>query len=130
VRKSFPKAGFATIVVTNTKFWDVWQPDELYCAFLARSAAKHATVAEIAFETYKKRNTDCLFAKFTIERGRVWQVGSPSLFCERGDPPASAQAPTQAPLQAPESKFVIRRSKRLDLSFLKPYLRDAATSTQ
>ena len=126
MRKSFPKAGFATIVVTNTKFWDVWQPDELYCAFLARSAAKHATVAEIAFETYKNRKTGCLFAKFTIERGRVFREASPSLFCERG----VLQAPTQAPAQSPESKFVIRRSKRLDFSFLKPYLRDAATSTQ
>ena len=112
VRKSFPKVHFATIVVTNTGFWDVWQPDELYCVLLSRTADKHATVPEIAFETYKKRKQSCLFSKFTIQ--------------SKSDASTLCTHKKETPLENKENKLVVRRSKRsshLDFSLLKPYFR-------
>jgi len=112
VRKSFPKVHFATIVVTNTGFWNVWQPDELYCVLLSRTADKHATVPEIAFETYKKRKQCCLFSKFTIQ--------------SKSDASTLSTHKKETPLENKENKLVVRRSKRskhLDFSLLKPYFR-------
>lgn len=112
VRKSFPKVHFATIVVTNIGFWDVWQPDELYCVLLSRTADKHATVPEIAFETYKKRKQSCLFSKFTIQ--------------SKSDASTLSTHKKETPLENKENKLVVRRGKRskhLDFSLLKPYFR-------
>jgi len=117
-------------VVTNTDFWSVWQPDELYCALLSRSALKHATVPEIAFETYKKRKTNCLFSTFNVRR-KVFEAEdlvAPISLEGKGKDGREGERESESESELKrnsESTLVIRRSKRLDLSSLKPYLKSA-----